>query len=70
MNGHNIEDYATIEAYVGKEEVPVYAFGYTYVYSLGPDLLPGVGMQEGNTNAIIKPVLAFIINWIFIIFSC
>ena len=26
----SIEDYATIEAYVGKDEIPVYAFGFTY----------------------------------------
>ncbi|MBI2844082.1 MAG: discoidin domain-containing protein [Armatimonadetes bacterium] len=49
-----IEDYATIEAYVGKEEIPVYAFGYTYVYGVGPDLLPGIVMQEGNANPIVK----------------
>ena len=50
----SIEDYATIEAYIGKEETPVYAFGYTYVYGVGPDLLPGVVMQEGNTNPVVK----------------
>jgi hypothetical protein len=48
----NIEEYATIEAYVG--DVPVYAFGYTYVYGVGPDLLPGVVMQEGNSNPVVK----------------
>ena len=37
---HNIEDYATIEAYV--HDVPVYAFGYTNVYGVSPDLLPGM----------------------------
>ena len=51
-DGPSIEDYATIEAYVG--EVPVYAFGYTYVYGVGPDLLPGVIMQDQNTNAVTK----------------
>ncbi len=49
-----IEDYATIEAYVGKDEIPVYAFGYTCVYGIGPDLLPGVVMQEGNVNPTVK----------------
>ncbi|MBM3242774.1 discoidin domain-containing protein [Candidatus Poribacteria bacterium] len=48
----NIEDYATIEAYVG--DVPVYAFGYTYIYGVSPDLLPGVVMQEENSNEIVK----------------
>jgi hypothetical protein len=49
-----IEDYATIEAYVGKEEVPVYAFGYTYVYGVSPELLPGAVMQEGDRNPVLK----------------
>ncbi|MFV1967481.1 MAG: discoidin domain-containing protein, partial [Pirellulaceae bacterium] len=48
----SIEDYATIEAYVG--DVPVYAFGFSYVYGVGPELLPGVVMQEGNTKAVAK----------------
>jgi hypothetical protein len=43
-----IEDYATIEAY--SEDVPVYAFGFTYVYSVSPDLLPGTVLQTGNAN--------------------
>ena len=50
----DIEDYATIEAYVGKDEIPVYAFGYTYVYGVGPDLLPGVTMQENNNKPVVK----------------
>lgn len=51
-NAASIEDYATIEAYVG--DVPVYAFGYTYVYGLSPDLQPGAVMQVGNDNPIVK----------------
>jgi len=49
-----IEKYATIEAYVGKDETPVYAFGSTYVYAISPDLLPGVVMQEGNSRPVVK----------------
>lgn len=49
-----IEQYATIEAYVGKQETPVYAFGPTYVYAIGPDLLPGAVMQEGNSRPAVK----------------
>ncbi len=47
-----IEDYATIEAYCAG--VPVYAFGYTCVYGVSPDLLPGAVLQEGNTHPIVK----------------
>lgn len=50
----SVEDYATIEAYVGKDETPVYAFGYTYIYGLSPDLQPGAVMQIGNNNPIVK----------------
>jgi hypothetical protein len=49
-----IEEYATIEAYVGKDKIPVYAFGYTNVFALSPDLLPGVTMQEGNSRPVVK----------------
>jgi hypothetical protein len=42
----DIRHYATIEAYADGE--PVYAFGYTYVYGLCPDLQPSVRLQEGN----------------------
>ena len=47
-----IEDYATIEAYV--DGVPVYAFGYTYIYGQSPDLLDGVIIQKDNANPITK----------------
>jgi hypothetical protein len=47
-----IEDYATIEAYC--DGIPVYAFGYTYVYGVSPDLLPGAVLQEGNAHPAIK----------------
>jgi len=43
-----IEDYATIEAY--SDDVPVYAFGFTYVYGVSPDFLPGTVLQTGNSN--------------------
>ncbi len=50
----DIEDYATIEAYIGEEETPVYGFGYTYVYAISPALLPDIIMQEGNNRPITK----------------
>ena len=50
----SIEDYATIEAYVGEDEIPVYAFGYTYVWGQSPDLQPGAMAQQGNLNPITK----------------
>jgi hypothetical protein len=43
-----LEKYATIEAY--SDDVPVYAFGFTYVYGVSPDFLPGTVLQTGNTN--------------------
>lgn len=48
----SIENYATIEAY--SNGIPVYAFGYTYVYGSSPDLLTDVLMQKGNTHPIVK----------------
>src|SRR5437870_10514388 len=43
---HEITDYATVRAYSQGE--PVYAFGFTYVYGVSPDLQPSVRLQEGN----------------------
>ena len=49
----SIEEYATIEAMVDGH--PVYSFNHiNYVYSISPDLLPGVVMQEGNSNPVEK----------------
>ena len=42
----SIEDYATVEGYC--EGVPVYAFGYTYIYGVSPTLIPNVNWQRGN----------------------
>jgi len=54
----SIENYATIEAYVGKDEVPVYAFGHlTYVYGLSPDLLPVSKIQAGSISDVLMPLL-------------
>ena len=47
-----IEEFATIEAYCG--DVPVYAFGYTYVYGVSPDLMSGAVLQEGNDTPAAK----------------
>ena len=48
----DITDYATVEA--NCQGVPVYAFGYTYVYGVGPDFQPAAVLQEGNAAAAIK----------------
>ena len=44
----DIADYATVEAHAAGE--PVYAFGYTYVYGVSPDLQPSVQLQQGNSR--------------------
>jgi hypothetical protein len=47
------EDYATVEAYV--DGSPVYSLGnIAYIYGVSPDLLPGLVMQDGNTNPKVK----------------
>jgi len=49
----NFDDFATIEAQVNG--APVYGLDYMmYVYGIGPDLMPGTVMQEGNTNPCVK----------------
>jgi hypothetical protein len=42
----DLSKWATVEAH--DNGVPVYAFGYTYVYGVSPDIRPGVVLQEGN----------------------
>ncbi|MBN1418211.1 MAG: hypothetical protein JXP34_05505, partial [Planctomycetes bacterium] len=42
----SIEDFATVEAHCAG--VPVYAFGYTYVYGVSPDFIPDLVWQEGS----------------------
>ncbi len=44
--GERLAQWATVEAHASG--VPVYAFGYTYVYGVSPDFRPGVVLQEGN----------------------
>jgi hypothetical protein len=44
-----IEDFATVEATC--EGVPVHAFGYTYVYGVSPDFIPGLTWQKGSKPA-------------------
>ena len=41
-----LAQWATVEAH--DKGVPVYAFGYSYVYGVSPDFLPDVVLQEGN----------------------
>jgi hypothetical protein len=45
-SGPDLSKWATVEAH--DNGVPVYAFGYTYVYGVSPDFRPGVVLQEGN----------------------
>ena len=49
----DLSKWATVEAH--DNGVPVYAFGYTYVYGVSPDFRPGVVLQEGN-NAPAKKI--------------
>jgi len=42
----DLSKWATVEAH--DNGVPVYAFGYTYVYGVSPEIRPGVVLQEGN----------------------
>lgn len=44
----NLSKWATVEAH--DNGVPVYAFGYTYVYGVSPDFRPGVVLQTGNDS--------------------
>jgi len=49
----DFSQYATIESYCEGE--PVYSLGnITYIYSISPDLAPGISMQQGNTHPKIK----------------
>jgi len=48
-----VEDYASVEAICNG--VPIWSFSkLCYIYGLGPDLMPGVVMQEGNRRPIEK----------------
>ncbi len=42
----DLSKWATIESH--DNGVPVYAFGYTYIYGVSPDFRAGVVLQEGN----------------------
>jgi hypothetical protein len=48
-SGADLSKWATVEAH--DNGVPVYAFGYTYVYGVSPDFRPGVVLQKGNDAA-------------------
>jgi hypothetical protein len=48
----DIANWATVEAH--DDGVPVYAFGYTYVYGVSPDFFPSVVTQEGNNAQVRK----------------
>ena len=45
-SGRDLSKWATVEGH--DNGVPVYAFGYTYVYGVSPDFRPGVVLQKGN----------------------
>jgi len=52
-NALTFEDYASIEART--DGAPVWCLDYMmYIYGIGPDIMPGVVMQEGNTNPLVK----------------
>lgn len=46
MNRKRIEDWAPVRAHCAGE--PVFAFGFTYVYTVSPDFVPDRMLQEGN----------------------
>ncbi|MFN8007563.1 MAG: discoidin domain-containing protein [Terriglobia bacterium] len=48
----DLSHWATVESHINGE--PVYAFGYTYVYSVSPDFHPKALIQEGNNNPPVK----------------
>ncbi len=52
QEAHDLSKWATIEAH--DHDVPVYAFGYTYVYGVSPDFFPGVVLQENNSAPVSK----------------
>jgi hypothetical protein len=49
----SFEDYASVEARVDGE--PVYGLDYMmYIYGVSPDLMPGIVLQQGNSNPRVK----------------
>ena len=48
----SIEDYATIEGYC--EKIPLYAFGYTYVWGISPTFITNPLWQKGNKSKATK----------------